>query len=206
MERYIRGKCVVLCAALWDDHDIEERSVGKGAKFGVGNVGERGTEESQSPRNLRIPDSGLAGCSQHRLGQSSAVVVGGIVCDLSRRRIVQQSSVPVPEGDARGELRLGTDSGQVVRAEQILVAVQEAQRTREGGVGVRLGEVGQFGRKVRIVYSVIEPAGGETLGVPLERMDLFDLAAVGQSDVRYTKVVFGIVVVRRYLAYGNNQT
>lgn len=56
-----------------------------------------------------------------------------------------------------------------------------------------------FGSKIFVVDPVVEVAGGEALGVPLQGVDLLDLTAVRQTDVFDAKVILYVVTVRRQL-------
>lgn len=50
-----------------------------------------------------------------------------------------------------------------------------------------------------VIDAIVEVAGGESLGMPLQGVDLLDLTAARQTDVVDTKVVLSIVTVRRQL-------
>lgn len=50
-----------------------------------------------------------------------------------------------------------------------------------------------------VIDAIVEVAGGKSLCVPLQGVDLLDLTAVRQTNVVDTKVVLSIVTVRRQL-------
>lgn len=99
----------------------------------------------------------------------------------------------------------GSEAGEIALSHLIAVRIQEGQRAAELDVRMRLGEVENLGGEVLIVGAVVEGGGGEALSMSLQRMGLFDLTAVGQSDVVDAKVALIVVSVRTDLTFGGGQ-
>ena len=113
------------CTSFGDDYNVKKGAIGESRQLWVCCLLERRTKEAQCPRYLRVLDASLAGCSQNRLGSSSAVEVCAIVVQLANGSVVKKTTVLVPELNARGKLSLCSNACEVSLSHLVLVRVQE---------------------------------------------------------------------------------
>ena len=143
----------------------------------------------------------LTSRAKHRLLATCAIGVAAVVLQLTKRSIIEDATVLVPERHARCELCSGTYTSQVVVTELVPVAVQESKRTREPTTRAAFRVVCHFLGEAFAIGAVVAPVTWKTVCMSLQSMSLFDLAAIRKSDVFHAKYVGLVVIVGRDLAF-----
>lgn len=201
--RVITSQGVVLRTSLGNDQGIEQRAVGELGKLSIRNSLETGPKETKGPVDLAVVDTRLASRPKQRLEPSSAIGHGSIVRQLTGSSIIKASTIAIPERNTRAELCRRPEASQVTLPHDVAVRIEKGQRSSKLGACVLGGggEVEYLLSKVLIVQTVIKVCGWETIGVSLQSVDLFDLAAIWQADIIDAKVRLCIVRVGRDLAW-----
>lgn len=89
----VRSQSIVLSPSLWNDDHFEGRSPVR--ECWRWHCLEARTEEPQSPVDLTVLDSRLAGSSQHHRWSGSSIGKCRVICSLGNRGIVKSSTVTV---------------------------------------------------------------------------------------------------------------